>query len=151
TQAVGQYDNAGQVCLAGTRLLIAEPIAEEFTARFVARAAELRQGDPREETTDLGPNITRAHLERIDGFVQRARADGAQVLLGGAVNAELGGLYYQPTLLAGAKPGSEILTEEVFGPVLTVQTFASEDEAVALANNTNYGLAATMFTSDQAT
>ena len=148
--AVGQYDNAGQVCLAGTRLLVEEAVAEEFLARFTARAAALKQGDPRDEATDVGPNITRQHLARIDGFVRRAVAAGARPLLGGAVNPELGGLYYQPTLLAGAAPGSEILAEEVFGPVLTVQTFSDEAEAIALANGTRYGLAATVFTGDQA-
>jgi aminomuconate-semialdehyde/2-hydroxymuconate-6-semialdehyde dehydrogenase len=146
--AAGQYDNAGQVCLAGTRLLVEESIAGEFTARFLDRAAALRQGDPRDEATGIGPNITREHLGRVDGYVRRAVAAGARVLLGGAVNPALGGLYYQPTLLAGAEPGSEILTEEVFGPVLTLQTFRGEDEAVALANSTRYGLAATMFTGD---
>jgi len=147
--AVGQYDNAGQVCLAGTRLLVDAAVADEFLARFLERAAALRQGDPRDEQTDIGPNITRAHLEKVDGFVRRAVADGARVLLGGGVNPELGGLYYQPTLLAGARARSEILTEEVFGPVLTLQTFGSEDEAVALANSTKYGLAATLFTGDR--
>jgi 5-carboxymethyl-2-hydroxymuconic-semialdehyde dehydrogenase len=147
--AVGQFDNAGQVCLAGTRLLVDEAIAGEFTTRFAARAAVLRQGDPRDEATDIGPNITRTHLHRVDGYVRRAIAAGARPLLGGSVNPVLGGLYYQPTLLAGAKPGSEILTEEVFGPVLTLQTFGSEDEAVALANSTRYGLAAMMFTGDR--
>jgi aminomuconate-semialdehyde/2-hydroxymuconate-6-semialdehyde dehydrogenase len=146
--AVGQYDNAGQVCLAGTRLLVEEPVAEEFTARFTQRAAGLVQGDPRDEATDIGPNITREHVARVDGFVQRAVAAGARPLLGGAVSPAPGGLYYQPTLLAGAEPGSEILTEEVFGPVLTLQTFTGEDEAVALANDTRYGLAATVFTGD---
>jgi aminomuconate-semialdehyde/2-hydroxymuconate-6-semialdehyde dehydrogenase len=148
--AVGQYDNAGQVCLAGTRLLVAEPAAEEFLARFLDRAAALRQGDPRDEATDIGPNITREHLARVDGFVRRAFAAGARPLLGGAVNPDLGGLYYQPTLLADAPPGAEILAEEVFGPVLTVQTFADEAEAIALANSTRYGLAATVFTGDRA-
>jgi acyl-CoA reductase-like NAD-dependent aldehyde dehydrogenase len=148
THAVGQYDNAGQVCLAGTRLLVDERVAGEFTGRLTGRAAALRQGDPRDEATDVGPNITRAHLERVDGFVRRAVAAGARPLLGGTPNHDLGGLYYRPTLLAGAKPGSEILTEEVFGPVLTLQTFRGEDEAVALANSTRYGLAATVFTGD---
>jgi aminomuconate-semialdehyde/2-hydroxymuconate-6-semialdehyde dehydrogenase len=147
--AVGQFDNAGQVCLAGTRLLVEEAIAGEFTARFAARAGVLRQGDPRDEATDIGPNISRAHLERVEGFVRRAIAAGARPLLGGSVNPVLGGLYYQPTLLGGAQPGSEILTEEVFGPVLTLQTFAGEDEAVTLANSTRYGLAATLFTGDR--
>jgi aminomuconate-semialdehyde/2-hydroxymuconate-6-semialdehyde dehydrogenase len=148
SHAVGQYDNAGQVCLAGTRLCVEKPVADEFTSRFIERAAALQQGDPRKETTDIGPNITRAHLDRVDGFVRRAIAGGARALLGGRVSPDLGGLYYQPTLLAGAETGSEILTEEVFGPVLTIQTFSGEDEAVALANSTRYGLAATLFTGD---
>ncbi len=148
-QAVGQYDNAGQVCLAGTRLLVDDRVAGEFTERFLERAGALRQGDPRDESTEIGPNITRAHLERVDGFVRRAVAAGARPLLGGTVNPGLGGLYYLPTLLTGAEPGAEILTDEVFGPVLTLQTFAAEDEAVALANGTRYGLAATVFTGDR--
>src|SRR5262249_23901460 len=91
-----------------------------------------------------------SHLDKIDGFVRRAIENGARPLLGGHVNPVLGGLYYQPTLLAGAEACSEILTEEVFGPVLTIQTFSGEDEAVALANSTRYGLAATLFTGDAA-
>jgi 5-carboxymethyl-2-hydroxymuconic-semialdehyde dehydrogenase len=147
--AAGQYDNAGQVCLAGTRLLVEEPVAAEFTRRLLTRIGQLRQGDPREESTDIGPQITAEHLARVDGFVQRARAAGVQVLAGGGPNTELGGLYYQPTLLAGAEPGTEILTAEVFGPVLTLQSFDGEDEAVALANGTEYGLAAVVVTGDQ--
>jgi len=147
--AVEQYDNAGQVCLAGSRLLVEEPVAAEFTERLLHRIAALRQGDPRDEATDVGPNISRAHLEKVDGFVQRAVADGARVLAGGGVLPGGPGLYYQPTLLAGARPGSEILTEEVFGPVLTLQTFAGEDQAVELANGTSYGLAAMLFTGDR--
>jgi 5-carboxymethyl-2-hydroxymuconic-semialdehyde dehydrogenase len=147
--AAGQYDNAGQVCLAGTRLLVQDSVAAEFTARFLDRARRLRQGDPREPATEVGPQVTRAHLDRVDGFVTRARAAGAEVLLGGGRNAGLGGLYYQPTLIAGAPPGAEILTAEVFGPVLTVQAFATEEEAVALANGTDYGLAAVVVTGDR--
>jgi aminomuconate-semialdehyde/2-hydroxymuconate-6-semialdehyde dehydrogenase len=145
--AVEQYDNAGQVCLAGSRLLVQKPVAAEFTARLLDRIAALRQGDPRDEETDIGPNISRAHVQRVDGFVRRAVADGARVLAGGGVRH---GLYYQPTLLTGARPGAEILTAEVFGPVLTLQTFDTEDEAVGLANSTSYGLAATLFTGDRA-
>jgi aminomuconate-semialdehyde/2-hydroxymuconate-6-semialdehyde dehydrogenase len=148
--AVEQYDNAGQVCLAGTRLLVEESIAAPFTQALLTRIAALRQGDPRDEATDIGPNISRAHVERIDGFVRRGMADGARLLAGGGVSAGLGGLYYQPTLLTGAGPGAEILTEEVFGPVLTLQTFRGEDEAVGLANGTRYGLAAVVFTGDHA-
>jgi len=144
--AVEQYDNAGQVCLAGTRLLVEASIAPEFTERFLVRARELRQGDPRDEATDIGPQIHADHLARIDGFVQRALNGGATALLGGRPAT---GLYYRPTLLTGAAPGSEILTEEVFGPVLTLETFETEDEAVATANNTRFGLAATLFTGDR--
>ena len=147
-QAVNQFDNAGQVCLAGTRLLVERSIYDDFIDRFTDAAAAIRQGDPREETTDLGPLITRAHLERVDGFVERAKVAGARLVFGGGVSPELGGLYHRPTLFVDAPGGSEILTKEVFGPVLTAQPFADEDEAVALANATDFGLAATVYTSD---
>ncbi|GAA4535988.1 aldehyde dehydrogenase [Amycolatopsis samaneae] len=147
--AVEQYDNAGQVCLAAVRLLVEESVVDEFRARFLARAAKLRQGDPRDETTDLGPQVHRRQHEKIDGFVRRAVEAGAEPLLGGGPNTELGGLYYRPTLLAGAAEGSEILTEEVFGPVLTLQTFRDEEDAVRLANSTRFGLAATLVTGDE--
>ncbi|QKG21457.1 aldehyde dehydrogenase [Actinomadura verrucosospora] len=146
--AVEQYDNAGQVCLAATRLLVESSVVGEFTERFLAKAAALRQGDPRDEATDIGPQIHRRHLERIDGFVRRAKDAGARALLGGGPNEELGGLYYRPTLLTGAPDGAEILTEEVFGPVLTLQTFDSEEQAIAIANGTRFGLAATLATGD---
>jgi 5-carboxymethyl-2-hydroxymuconic-semialdehyde dehydrogenase len=147
--AVEQYDNAGQVCLSGTRLLVEESVRDAFVAKFLERASRLRQGDPRNEATDIGPNIHAEHVERIDGFVRRAKAEGATVLLGGSRNDELGGLYYRPTLFTGVKPGAEIATEEVFGPVLVLDTFASEDEAVAAANGTDFGLAAMVFTGDK--
>lgn len=140
--AIEQYDNAGQVCLSGTRLLVHESIADEFSARFAERAAAIVQGDPRDEATQVGPQIHQVHLDRVAGFVERATAEGARVVVGGGRNDALGGLYFSPTLLTGAKAGSEILTAEVFGPVLTMQTFSSDDEAVEVANATEYGLAA---------
>jgi aminomuconate-semialdehyde/2-hydroxymuconate-6-semialdehyde dehydrogenase len=146
--AVEQYDNAGQVCLAATRLLVDASVAGEFTERLLARAGRLVQGDPRRESTDIGPQIHRRHFERVDGFVRRAVGGGARALIGGGPNTGLGGLYYRPTLLTGAPEGSEILTEEVFGPVLTLQTFETEDQAVAMANGTRFGLAATVATGD---
>jgi aminomuconate-semialdehyde/2-hydroxymuconate-6-semialdehyde dehydrogenase len=148
-QAVNQFDNAGQVCLAGTRLIVERSMHEEFVERFIGATNAIVQGDPREDTTDIGPLITREHLERVDGFVQRAEAAGATVVFGGGPNEELGGLYYRPTLFADAPEGSEILTDEVFGPVLTLQTFDGEEEAIALANATEYGLAAILYTGDQ--
>ncbi|TDE21952.1 aldehyde dehydrogenase [Actinomadura sp. 6K520] len=146
--AVEQYDNAGQVCLAATRLLVEASVADEFTERFLARAGRLVQGDPREEGTDIGPQIHRRHFERVDGFVRRAAGDGARALIGGGPNTDLGGLYYRPTLFTGVPEGAEILTEEVFGPVLTLQTFETEEQAVAMANGTRFGLAATVATGD---
>ncbi|MEO7059980.1 MAG: aldehyde dehydrogenase [Lapillicoccus sp.] len=145
---VEQFDNAGQVCLKGARIIVDASVAEEFTQRVVEGASALVQGDPREETTDVAALIHRRHFDQMAGFVERAIADGARPVLGGGPNEELGGLYFRPTILVDAAPGSEILTEEVFGPVLTVETFTSEDEAVELANNTRFGLAATVVTGD---
>jgi aminomuconate-semialdehyde/2-hydroxymuconate-6-semialdehyde dehydrogenase len=149
-QAVGQFDNAGQVCLAGTRLLVEDAAYDAFVAAVLERAGDVRQGDPRDDATDLGPLITREHFERVDGFVRRAHAAGATALLGGGPNDDLGGLYYRPTLFADVPEGAEILRHEVFGPVLTVQRFAGEDHAIAMANDTEYGLAAILYTGDPA-
>jgi len=106
------------------------------------------QGDPRDEATDMSCLITRQHFEKVDGFVRRALAGGARAILGGSPNDDLYHLYYRPTILVDAEPGSEILTEEVFGPVLTVQSFSGEEQAVEMANNTRFGLAATLITGD---
>ncbi|MFH8388374.1 aldehyde dehydrogenase [Streptomyces sp. NPDC018036] len=144
--AVEQYDNAGQVCLAATRILVEESVAEEFTRRFVAKAATVVQGDPRDEATDIGPTIHERQLEKIDGFVRRALDAGARAVIGGHRGE---GQYYAPTLLTDVAQDSEIVQEEVFGPVLTLQTFTSEDEAVHLANDTRFGLAATLATGDR--
>jgi aminomuconate-semialdehyde/2-hydroxymuconate-6-semialdehyde dehydrogenase len=148
-QAVNQFDNAGQVCLAGTRLIVERSMFDSFLERFLETADSSSQGDPREETTDIGPQITREHFERVDGFVQRAKAEGATALLGGGPNEELGGLFYRPTLFGDVSEGAEVLRKEVFGPVLTIQAFESEDEAIAIANETDYGLAAIVYTGDR--
>jgi aminomuconate-semialdehyde/2-hydroxymuconate-6-semialdehyde dehydrogenase len=146
--AVEQFDNSGQVCLAAVRLLVHESLHEQFVQRFTERAGLVRQGDPRDPETDIGPLISRRHFERVSGFVERAIAGGAQALVGVGPNTDLGGLYFRPTVLVDATVGSEILCEEVFGPVLTLQTFSTEAEAVAMANGTDYGLAATLVTGD---
>ena len=147
--ALGQYDNAGQVCLAGTRLLVEEPIYEEFLRCMEAGAKQIRLGDPRNPQTQVGPLITQQHLDRVHGFVKRAQAEHAQLIYGGRVSPALGGLYYEPTLFADVPEHAEILRKEVFGPVLTIQPFRDEAEAIRLANQTDYGLAATLFTSDE--
>jgi 5-carboxymethyl-2-hydroxymuconic-semialdehyde dehydrogenase len=148
-QAVNQFDNAGQVCLAGTRLIVERSMRDAFLERFLESARAIRQGDPRDDETDLGPQITREHFERVDGFVRRAKDEGATAILGGGPNDDLGGLYYRPTLFVDVPEGAEVLRREVFGPVLTLQTFEDEDEAIALANQTEYGLAAILYTGDR--
>jgi 5-carboxymethyl-2-hydroxymuconic-semialdehyde dehydrogenase len=133
------YRNAGQVCLAGTRLLVHRKVIGEFTTRMRACVEKLNIGDPREEGTEIGPVIHPRQVERVAGFVERAVAAGAEVLWGGAPHS-FGAQYYQPTLLANVKQDSEIVQNEVFGPVLTLQAFDSDDEAVQFANDVDYGL-----------
>ena len=149
-QAVGQFDNAGQVCLAGTRLLIESSIYDDFLERLADASARIVQGDPREEATDIGPLISREHFQRVDGFVRAGHEEGSNAIIGGGPNEDLGGLYYRPTVFVDVPAGSPLLTREVFGPVLTAQPFRDEDEAIELANSTDYGLAATVYTGDEA-
>ena len=144
TLAAEQYDNAGQVCLAGTRLLVHEKVREDFLTGFKERVSKIVQGDPRVEGTDIGPQIHEKQFTKILGYINRAKAAGADVEVGGGANENLGGLYIHPTLISHAAPGSEILTDEVFGPVLTLQTFATDEEAVSMANGTEFGLAAVL-------
>ena len=148
--AVEQYDNAGQVCLSGTRLLVHESVADEFAAKFAAKAATLTQGDPRDPDTDIGPQVHQVHFDRIKGFVDRAKAEGQKITFGGEPNADLGGLYFRPTLVSNPTPGSEIVSAEIFGPVLCMQTFTTDDEVVAMANGTEFGLAAVVVSGDRA-
>ncbi|MEU1956605.1 aldehyde dehydrogenase [Nocardia rhamnosiphila] len=143
-----QYSNAGQVCLIGSRLLIADSIYREFLDRFAAAMDGFVVGDPRDPGTDVGPLIHHEQFQQVDGFVQRAIGDGARAVFGGGPLGDDGSLYYRPTLLVDMEPDAEIVTEEVFGPVLTAQSFTSEDEAIAMANGTRYGLTATLFTAD---
>ncbi len=148
-KAAGQYDDAGQVCLAGTRLLVQESIRDEFLDLFHRFTDEHVLGDPRDAATTVSPLIHRDHLARVEGFVGRARANGDEIVRGGR-RAERGGLWYEPTLVVPRSNESEIVQREVFGPVLTFQTFADEDEAIALANSTAYGLSAIVYTSSAA-
>ncbi|RYY49788.1 MAG: aldehyde dehydrogenase family protein, partial [Comamonadaceae bacterium] len=133
------YRNAGQVCLAGTRFLVHEKVADAFVAAMRGYVEKLTVGDPRDAATEVGPIIHPRQVQRVAGYVDRAVAGGAKVLWGGARHA-FGAQYYQPTMLAGLKQSDEIVQNEVFGPVLTLQSFADDDEAIALANGTDYGL-----------
>lgn len=145
----GQYMNAGQVCLAGTRVLVEKSIEQVFLAKVRDAAGHMVVGDPRDAATRVGPLITKEHFDRVAGFVARAKTDGAEVLWGGSP-ANFGDLYFQPTLFANVDPVSEIAQQEVFGPVLTWQTFETEDEIIAMANGTQYGLAGVLFTQNEA-
>jgi aminomuconate-semialdehyde/2-hydroxymuconate-6-semialdehyde dehydrogenase len=145
--AAYQYDNSGQVCLAGTRLLVQRTILDEFLERFEAKTNAIKVGDPRDPDTTYGPLIHPVALERVTARVERAVSEGARLVFGGE---PLGGLYYPPTLFTDIPPDAEILQREVFGPVLTLQTFNTEAEAIELANATNYGLAATIYTGSEA-
>jgi betaine-aldehyde dehydrogenase/5-carboxymethyl-2-hydroxymuconic-semialdehyde dehydrogenase len=142
-RAAAQYDDAGQVCLAGTRLLVQESVREEFLERFNAAVDQHVLGDPRLDETTVAPLIHPHHLERVDGFVQRAVAEGHRLIRGGH---RLDGLFYEPTLFEPLSNDAEIVQREVFGPVLTFQTFADEADAVALANSTRYGLSGIVYT-----
>ena len=142
--AVEQYDNAGQVCLSGTRILVHESIADEFAIKFKEKAAKIIQGDPRDEATQIGPQIHKVHFERVKGFVDRAKDSGANIVMGGEPNTDLGGVYFRATLVMHPDPESEIVTSEVFGPVLCMQTFSSDEDAIEMANSTEFGLAAVL-------
>ncbi|HUD91380.1 aldehyde dehydrogenase family protein [Sphingobium sp.] len=143
--------NAGQVCVAGSRLLVQEKVADQVIDRILAAFAAHRAGPTWAVDTTLGPIISEGQLDRIDGIVKRAVVDDAEVLAGGGrATAPQEGSYFAPTLLANVDQRSEVVQGEIFGPVLTVQTFADEDEAYALANDSAYGLAAGVHTGDVA-
>ena len=147
-RAAGQYDDSGQVCLAGTRLLVEASIADEFLDLFNAYIDKHVMGDSRNPSTTISPMIHPDHLARVDGFVSRAREAGDEVLRGGHVWKE-SGLWYEPTLIKPKDNYSEVVQREVFGPVLTLQTFADESEAIALANSTEYGLSGIIYTGSE--
>jgi 5-carboxymethyl-2-hydroxymuconic-semialdehyde dehydrogenase len=133
------YRNAGQVCLAGTRFLVHATVRDAFVAALRSYVEKLTVGDPRDAATEVGPIIHPRQVERVHGFVQRALAEGAELLWGGAPHP-FGAQYYQPTMLTNVQQDSEIVQNEVFGPVLTLQTFETDEELIALANGTDYGL-----------
>jgi betaine-aldehyde dehydrogenase/5-carboxymethyl-2-hydroxymuconic-semialdehyde dehydrogenase len=147
-KAAGQFDDAGQVCLAGTRLLVEDSVATEFADLFNAYIDKHVLGDSRSPSTTVSPLIHPEHMARVEGFVSRAREAGDEVMRGGERWKE-DGLWYEPTLIRPRDIYSEIVQREVFGPVLTWQTFADEEEAIALANSTEYGLSGIVYTGSE--
>jgi betaine-aldehyde dehydrogenase len=144
---VGAFANSGQDCTAATRIYVQHPVADAFMERFLAKVDRLVVGDPFDDATNLGPLVSPAQRERVHGFVERARAEGARAERGGAIPGGPGS-FYPPTVVTGAAQDSEIVQQEVFGPVVCVLGFGTEEEAYALANGTRYGLAASAWTRD---
>ncbi|MGG6383208.1 gamma-aminobutyraldehyde dehydrogenase [Paenarthrobacter sp. NEAU-H11] len=142
--------NGGQDCTAATRAYVQTPLFDAFTARVAELMEQVIIGNPLDPDTDLGSLISHTHRDKVADFVERARREGAQVLAGGyAPGKELtAGAYYKPTLVISADQRSEIVQEEIFGPVLTALPFDRDDEGLALANDTTYGLAASAWTKD---
>ncbi|MXZ98408.1 MAG: aldehyde dehydrogenase [Acidimicrobiaceae bacterium] len=142
-QAAAQYEDSGQVCLAGTRLLVEASILDDFLEALRVRTEAHVLGDSRDDSTTIAPLAHPDHLARVEGFVERARAAGDTIVWGGRRRPE--SLHYELTLIEPASNDSEIVQREVFGPVLTIQAFNTEAEAVDLANSTRYGLSAIVY------
>jgi acyl-CoA reductase-like NAD-dependent aldehyde dehydrogenase len=144
------FHNQGQACIAGSRLILHEAIAERFLERFIELAESIRIGDPLDPETEMGPLTSAGHRERVLNYVDIARAEGGEVLTGGTVPddpALAKGYYVRPTVVR-AEPSSRVCREEVFGPFVTVTTFRTDDEALAIANDVDYGLGGGLWTRD---
>ncbi len=146
----GIFAASGQSCVAGSRLLLHEDIADDFLARMKAVADEVLIGDPMLEETEMGPLCTVGQLENIEKQVALAQVEGATVLCGGKRPEELNGLFYEPTIIDCPNNSLQIVDTELFGPVVAAMRFRTEEEAIALANDTEHGLAAGIFTRDSA-
>jgi aldehyde dehydrogenase (NAD+) len=146
----GIFGASGQSCVAGSRLIVQDTIADEFLAHMTAIAEKIRIGDPQADKTEMGPLCTAGQMTHIEAQIAKARDEGATVLTGGARPDTLDGLYFQPTIIDCPRPDLTIVDTELFGPVLSVLRFKDEAEALALANDTKHGLAAGIFTKDSA-
>jgi len=145
------FANQGQICLCGSRILIQRSIYDKFKEALVAKASKMVAGDPLDPSTKLGAVVSEAHMEKILSYISLAKEEGGQVLCGGhRLHPEgvEGGFYVAPTVIEGLGPACRTNQEEIFGPVVTLQPFDTEEEALALANDTAYGLAATLWTTD---
>jgi betaine-aldehyde dehydrogenase len=146
----GVFVNQGEVCSAGSRILVEKSIHKRFLEAIVEKAKSIRLGDPMDPSTRMGPLVTSAHRERVIGYIEEGKREGARLILGGAQpGGELAkGWYVEPTIFDGANPRMKIAQEEIFGPVAVVIPFEGEAQAVEIANATPYGLAAAVWTRD---
>ena len=144
------FHNQGQACIAGSRLVLHEKIADQFLERFVALARSIRVGNPLDEATEMGPLTSAQHRDRVVNYVQVARESGGEVILGGTAPSDAAlskGYYLLPTIVR-ARPDDRVCREEVFGPFVTINTFRDDDEALAIANGTEYGLGGGLWTTN---
>ncbi len=143
----GLFFNQGQCCCAGSRLFVEESVYDEFVARITAKAKSRRVGDPFEKTTEQGPQVSQEQFDRVMGYIDAGRKDGAKMLVGGARSGNQG-YFIQPTVFADVKDNMRIAQEEIFGPVMSILKFKDIDEVIARGNKTFYGLAAAVWTKD---
>lgn len=152
TTLQSSFANQGQICLCGSRILVEESIYEKFKEEFIERAKKLIPGDPLEESSKQGAVVSKLHFEKVMSCIKLAVEEGGKILLGGeAIQGEgrcKDGFFIQPTIIEGLGPNCRTNMEEIFGPVVTIQPFKTEDEALSLANTSDYGLAATIWTSN---
>lgn len=149
---IGIFLNQGEICSAGSRIIIEESIRDEFVKRLAKKANAITIGNPL-ENPDMGPLVSESHMNRVLGYIEKGKAEGATLVCGGERYTEgdcAKGYFVRPTIFDDCTDDMTIVREEIFGPVVTVQTFKTEEEAVAMANNTPYGLAGAVFTSDGA-
>jgi len=142
--AVGGYYQAGQSCISVQRVLVASEVYDDFTSRLVKQVESLKVGDPMDPTVDVGPVIDKGEVVRIKEWVEEAVSQGAEVLVGGTGE----GPMFQPTLLSHVNPEMKVCKEEIFGPVVTISPYQTFEEALAIVNDSKYGLQAGVFTND---
>jgi betaine-aldehyde dehydrogenase len=145
---LGNFYSAGQVCSNGTRVFVQKGIKARFLHSLAERAAKIRMGDPLDEATQMGPLVSAVQLDKVLGYIAIAKTEGARLVCGGARAAPNTGYYVQPTVFADVTDSMTIAREEVFGPVMAVLDFDTEEEVIARANDTEFGLAAGVFTAD---